>query len=1121
MKKTVFSSLAITPRWNQFIKLLVMLKIISGFICLFIAQSFAGETYGQEKVSIDLRNASLKQIILEIERQTSIKFVYSDDIIPTNEKSKVKVQNTSWIDVITPLLADDGLSIKLHGDDMAVISKTSKTQVQQTVSGRVLSSSGEAVEGVSVVEKGTQTGTSTTADGSFSLPVSRRPTILVFSAMGYVTREVTASEESMTVTLEEDAFALEETVVVGFATQRRANLTGAVQSVRMDELEDMPATNVSTALQGRLAGVTITQNSGQPGNDQGQIRIRGVGTIGNASPMVIVDGIESSMNNVNPQDIESVTVLKDAASASIYGSKAANGVMLITTKKGANTEPMLSYTGYFGVQNPTSLPDYLRSYDHAILLNEALTNEGRPLRFDQTQLDGFRQGLNTDEYPDTDWLGKFYAGSGAQQTHNLQLSGGSSNVKYFMSMGYLGQEGIIDIARNDRYNFRTNIDADVSDRLNLSLGLAYNYEKIAEPTNPYTDDMAQIFRQINRIPSFIRHQYDNGVYGYYDDGNPLAWMDLGAADDIRRRHMMINASGTYKILEGLNFKQVVSFQPRDISSERFVKDIQFQNHQTGANTLYQGPNQLTDNRYVEERLTFQSLLTYEKSIQSHNFNVLAGYMQESYREDWTQGFRLNFLNNDVHELNAGSADGQEATGGAVSLNLRSYFGRINYDYAGKYLVEANIRHDGSSRFGPGNRWGTFPSFSLGWRLTQEDFISSSRFTDVISDLKLRGGWGMLGNQDTQLGGIVSYYPSIFTITPNQNYPIGGSLNTGVSIVNAANPDIRWETTESWNIGLDFSLANLSLNGSLDYFVRDTRDILLQLPVPVTFGLPAPYQNAGSVRNNGVELQLNYQGSSNDFTYQIGVNGAYVKNRITDWGGLDPQPHNDFYRYNVGDPVRSFFGYEALGIYRSAEEYQNAGVTGVNINVGAGDIIYRDVDGDNRITPNDRVYLGSPDPRYTFGLNLSSAYKGFDLTLFFQGAADVEGYLWGEAVGGISGAEKPTAAFMDRFHPDLNPNGNMPRALTTWNQNSSLTYPSSFWVVDGSYVRLKNLTFGYTFPSQILNTVGVRNIRIYYSGQNLLTFSNFWEGFDPEAPAGTRGNFYPQVKVNTIGLNVNF
>ncbi|MCI0921064.1 SusC/RagA family TonB-linked outer membrane protein [Sphingobacterium rhinopitheci] len=998
-------------------------------------------------------------------------------------------------------------------------------RTQQTIIGNV-SAEGSPLDGVTVsIKEKPSVAVSTDSDGHFSINASIGQT-LVFKRIGYATHEQKIDKNNLQVILQSTNESLEEVVVVGFGTQKKANLTGAVQAISAKDLQDRPITNASTAMQGKFAGVTITQNSGQPGKDGGTIRIRGLGTINNSNPLVIVDGIESSLNNINPNDIENISVLKDGPSAAIYGSKAANGVILVTTKKGKIGEPQLNYAGYAGWQSPTSLPQYMRSYDNAIILNEALTNEGRALRFTDEEIEGFKTHSNLDKYPDTDWLGLLYTGSGFQQSHNIQLSGATEKINYMASVGYLGQKGVIPVAESNRYNIRTNIGAKITERLHVNLGIAYNYQKINEPVNPYTGDMAQIFRQANRIPSFIAYKYSNGYYGYYGDGNPIAWLDMKSMDRINNKHTQINFSGEYKIFEGLKFKQVVGFQPFDNTSSKFVKEIQFYNNLTGAPTQRQGVNNLTVYNAEIERLTLQSLLTYDKSFGKNQINALAGFMDETNTANYSSAYRQGFLNTNLEELVLGDSEGQVATGGARKNILRSFFGRLNYSFDGKYLIEGNIRHDGTSRFIGTNKWSTFPSFSAGWRISQESFFQNSSLANSISELKLRGGWGKLGNQtliavaENTYPSADLYYPALDVFTSGYNYPIGSGLASGGTVVSPGNPMIRWEETVSTNIGIDLNFKN-NLGFVIDYFDRKTNDMLLEPPVPAQYGVSrAPYFNAAKGRNRGIELQVNYSNQSGELKYNISANASYIKNELADWNQQE-QPYNSYFVYKIGAPMRSFYGYETLGIYRTDEEYKNSGVIGVNNNVGAGDLIYKDQNGDGKIDGQDRVYLGSPDPKYIFGLTANFNYKAFDLSMFFQGAADVKGYLWGEAIGTISGSGKPNIIFEDRFNSVTNPNGSMPRALTTWVQNSPENTPSDFWLQNASYLRLKNITLGYNLPQHIVSRMGIKGLKVYYSGQNLLTFTSFMKGFDPEAPASTRGNYYPQVITNTFGLNINF
>ncbi|MEN7549566.1 TonB-dependent receptor [Rapidithrix thailandica] len=1036
----------------------------------------------------DIENASVNECLVAISRYTNLKFK--------------KVGKTIFI------------------GKRQVQELTEEVQQEVVVSGTVTSNEdGQPLPGVTILVKGTGTGTSTDLDGNYKLTVPEGSS-LIFSFIGFQTQEVAINNQStINIVLQSDVSQLEEVVVVGYGTQKKVNLTGSVATVSSEELASRPVSNISSALQGAVPGMTIVQNSGQPGKDAGTIRVRGVGTIGNsAGPMVLVDGIESSMNDIDPNDIESISVLKDAASAAIYGSRAANGVILITTKKGKAQPMQLSYSAYIGWQNPTRLPEKLSSAEYAELYNEALANEGKsPLWTDQ-EIQKFRDGSDPDHYPNTDWLDLFYQGSGFQQNHNVNLNGGTEQTKYMFSFGYFGQEGVIKNSSNDRYNFRTNFNSKVGERLDVGMNLSFSLSKVKEPTQPFTGDLGQIFRQINRISPWIPYKHSDGTYGYAGDGNPLAWMDLGATNNSSYHRTLAIFNATYKLAEGLSVRGNFAYKGFQDIGERFIKDIQYYDFDTKQPTLYQGPNEQRDYRANSTQLTMRGIAEYEKTLNKHYFKVLVGAEQEYYRFDKTQALRKNFLNNQLGEIDAGSKEGQQTEGSGNELAMRSFFGRVNYDFDGKYLLEANLRYDASSRFPKNNRWGAFPSFSAGWRISEEMFMKGQ---DLFTDLKLRASWGMLGNQ-----GALSYYPYAYTFsTKNEggypvNYNFGGKIANGAAEIFAANSNVTWESTETYDIGVDMALLKGKLTFSADYFYKYTHDILMELPVSPMFALKPPTQNAGEIKNTGWEFQAGYKDSFNEIDYRIAANISFIENEVTNLRGIEPII--DGYKVrDLGLPVNSYYGYEAIGIFQSQDEVDAHATQTGGAPIAPGDIKYKDQNGDGKIDGADRVYLGSWDPKVIFGLNLGLAYKGFDLTAFFQGAADVKGYLWGEAIGEMEGyTSSPSTLFRDRWTPE-NPDGDFPRVLTSTSIQNNPSNTSSFWVKDASYVRLKNLQLGYTFSEEVVKSLGLSSLRVYYSGQNLMTITSFYKGFDPEAPAGSRGNYYPQVKTHSLGVNVKF
>ena len=981
------------------------------------------------------------------------------------------------------------------------------------VSGIIQDETGQPLPGVNVIEKGTNNGTATDSNGKYLLLVSSNDATLVFSFIGYITQEIAVNgRSSMDISLASNTQTLQEVVVVGYGTQKKVNVTGAVSTISASQLEERPITNVAAALQGTMSGVTVIQNNGQPGKDQGTIRVRGIGTLSNSDAMVVVDGVISTMNDINPNDIESITVLKDAASASIYGSRASNGVILITTKKGKSGETVVHYKTYVGKQKATRLPDFLPSWQGAQFYNEALTNEGKPPRYTAQEIETFKNGSDPDHYSNTDWLGLFYDGSGIQQSHYIDVSNGNEKTQTLLSLGYFNQDGIVNNTGLSRYTTRFKISNKIGERLTVNSNISYNMENFTEPTNPYTEDFEGMLWQINRIGRNVPYKYSNGYYGYYDDGSPMAWLESESTNKNRAHYLRGIVDADLELFKGLHFKPLVGYRLDLNQSKSYIKDIQYYDWTNGAPTFYQGPNSLTaynDNLSV---LTTQALLQYDKNWASHNLTLLAGYSQEYTSFNYLRGFRKGFLNNSLSELDAGPLSGQDTRGSSSEIALKSYFGRVGYTLMDRYLVEANIRYDGSSRFAPDNRWGTYPSFSVGWRISEESFFDGLK--NAVPELKVRASWGILGNQN-----IVGNYPYIPTIASGQNYSFGGGVASGIAPVNGANPAIHWEDTRSTDIGIDASLLNGSFTFTADYFIRNTDRILLNIPVARVYGFNAPVQNGGKVENKGFEFDLGYNAIAGDFHYAISANASFIKNTVKDLQGTDPII-SGYSFMKVGYPINSFYGYEAEGIFQTqAQLDSHAEQSGGTI--GLGDIMYKDQNNDDVIDGDDRVYIGTYFPKVTYGGTIALEWKGFDLSVFLQGAAGVKGFVRGELMGMVSDKYgKPTRIYENHWTPE-NPTNEFPRLWSSNTQNEPLITPSSFWVRDAGYLRVKNLQLGYTIKNDVISRVGLKSAKIYYSGQNILTSSSFYDWVDPEAPPGARGDRYPQVLINTIGIDLTF
>lgn len=990
------------------------------------------------------------------------------------------------------------------------LSLQASSQTVSRVSGTIIDSLGTGIPNVSVTVQGKTTGAISADDGSYAIAATNGD-VLVFSTLNYGVREEVVSGPTLNVTLYtlvEDAG--DEIVVVGYGTQRRVNLTGSVATINSKMLENRPITSVSAGLAGLLPGVYARQSTGLPGGDGASIRVRGVGTLNNASPMVLVDGIESTMNDINPEDIASISVLKDAASAAIYGSKAANGVILITTKTGRRGKPVVTLSSNLGKQTPTRLPEYLSSADYATLYNEALAFAGQSLNFTEEDIRLFRDGTNPYTHPNTDWLDLLYSGKGTQSINTMSVSGATDNVNYMASVNYQNQQGIIKYTGKDQYGGRTNLTIKPNEWLETAFNLSFTREAQHQPNNAYVGGgLDQIIRQVNRIAPWIPYKNQDGTYATISDGNPIAWIDQGAQINRLRDFFLGIGSVTVKPFKDFSIKGVASIKTYKEDYNELRKEIQYNP------SKYHGPTRMNQNNTADERRVGEIIANYNTMLNNdHNIGVMAGYHAELYKFKTTTAFRQNFPSTELTDLNGGGTEGMQNSGYTRELAMLSYFGRINYAYQGKYLVEFNVRRDGSSRFASNNRWGTFPSVSAGWRISQEAFFAPIKH--VVNDMKIRASWGKLGNQDA----LTDYYPAIPTLSLGYDYPFNSAINSGAAIVNARNTAITWEEATSTGIGLDLKLINrIDLN--IDWYKRLTSGIIMAVPSPETFALANFVDNVGRMENKGIEVNAQYNDRFGSVDFNFGLNFAYNKNTLLELAGQN-EILNGYYIRRIGEPVDVFYGYKTDGIFRTDEEA--AAVDNRLYNAGtfkAGDLRYVDSNGDKIINSSDRVVLGNSVPPVNFGLNFGAAYKQFDIMAIFNGTMGGYGYMDFDAIGGINGdAQKPASLWIDRWTPE-NVNASVPRARVGINgpnmpQNNLLSY----WLRSSDYLRLKNLQIGYNFANDFLKDKGIRSARIFFTSQNTFTITNFLTGWDPEAPSG-RGSGYPVVMVNSIGLNLSF
>ena len=1073
------------------------------------------------KVKIDKNQTTIEKVIEQIEEQTDYLFVYSRNEINTDKEAQASSKETTVKECLDKALESTGINYSLK-DNYIVLNKATDVSQQSTrnITGVILDTNGQTVIGANVVVKGslkgTLNGTVTDFEGKFSMNVPH-DAVLMISYIGYTSQEVAVSgKSSFNITMKDDLELLDEVVVVGYGSQTKVNLTGSVATISNKDLASRPITSVSAGIQGIVPGVSITSGQGRPGQDGGSIRVRGQGTLNNSSPYILIDGIESgSMDQVDPNDIESISILKDAASAAIYGSKAANGVILITTKRGKNGKPILSYSGNVGWQTPTGLVEKMNSADAASYYNLALTNGGKSPRFSDDEIRKFRDGSDPYNYPNTDWSELAFSGSGFINQHNVNISGGSEYVKYMTSAGYLGQEGLLPNSNRKQFNLRSNIDITLSERFTVHSNLAYINNSYSDPTNPYSSGgSSQILRQVNTIAPWITNQYEDGTYGTVGDGNPIAWLDSEQTIDRKNHNVSGLLSVDYNIMEGLKFSLQGTYVSNIQDLSEFVKDIQYNENK------YHGPNELNTASFLWNRSSLDALLNYDKTFGKHTIKGLLGYRMESYNYKQTKASRQGFPNNDMTDMNAGNQATQTNSGYTRASAMMSYFGRVNYDYMGKYLFEANFRADGSSRFSPDNRWGYFPSLSAGWRISEEAFMESTR--DWLQSLKLRGSWGLLGNQDAVNSDLSSdYYPWLATYKIGENYPFDGVVETGIAQTTQKLSTISWETTTTWGIGLDV-VALTHFNLGVDYYNRETRDIIMEVPVPGSFGLSPYKDNVGVMVNRGIEITLGYGNSWKDWRFSANGNFALNRNEILDLGGVDEMI--DDYRINrIGSPYRSFYGYVAEGLFQSQDE-----ADGFTEKYGnpfgkkfmAGDIRYADANGDGNLTSADRDVFDSEQPKFTYGLNLSVGWKGFDLSMLFQGAGGVSRYFGEEVFGAFQGdMSYPATVWFDAWSPE-NKEGTFPYVSEGSVSASNPQTESSFWIFTTNYLRMKNLQLSYTLPSNWLKTMGVSNARIYYSGENLFRIDSLPINIDPESPSGN-GSQYPVVMTNSFGLNLTF
>jgi len=1108
-------------------KLILQMKLIAILICIIgLTGSYASVYSQQTKLKLNVQNATVKDVLKLIEDQSEFSFMYNASKIDVNRKIDLNEEKSSIEGILKKVFEGENVSFKVIDRNVIItkdVNEVLPIQQQKSVTGKVVDSTGGGLPGVSVVIKGTTTGTITDIDGNYSLANVPSNGTLVFSFVGMKTQEIAvASKATINVTLVEDAIGLDEVVAIGYGTQKKVNLTGSIASVSGQEMIKRPVTNAASMLQGNLSGVQITQNSGEPGNEGISIRIRGTGTFSSAGsdPLVLIDGVQGKLADLNPNNIESISVLKDAASASIYGSRAANGVILVTTKVGKEGKISMDYSGNYGIHTPTKMYDLItNSAEYMELFNEAKINSGFTTGlYTQDMINSYRNATDRNLYPNTDWLDLVFSPA-PTQTHNLSFSGGSKTTKFDVSLGYVNQKGVMKGVDYEKYNVRVNLSSMVNDKIKFGGNFAVKKGVKTAPRSGVNDIFLATMSQAPTYGPYLADGSGRYAFKAYDfelnNKNPIAcieekvnrntddyaistqgWLDVQLMKDLKwytKAAMNLDLSKYY------DFRPQIPLYNSRTNAYMTLLDV------GGSGLVVQDDQNVYKNLY--------SYLSYDKTLGSHKIFAQAGYSMEDNVSQYLQGYRKNYPSDILRQLDAGSPSVQQATGSQYEWAIMSFFGRLDYNFKDRYLLEANLRYDGTSRMAPTTRWGAFPSFSAGWRASEENFMKSLDLS-WLNNLKLRGSYGELGNQN-----IGNYpYQAMLNLTSNYSFD-NASLSSGVAQTALSNETIMWETTSILDFGLDLT-ALKGLNVTFDWYKKRTSDILRGSQVTGIVGLNPPTVNNGTMENKGFELSVNYQNNvkSGYFTglnYSAGVNLDHYKNKLVDFGAREI---SGYYLREEGLEWESYYMIEQIGIFQSTAEIANSPKQFTDATV-PGDLKYKDANNDGKIDNNDRVPIKGRYPALNYSFNFSANWKGFDLSAQFQGVSNVKYFVngWG-TIPFVQGAP-PTTDWRNRW-TESNPSATMPRIYWGSNSPTRISRNSSWFLQDGSYLRLKNLTFGYSLPVKATQKFGIEQLRVYFSGDNLFTFTNY-PGLDPERGGSGSAVNYPQNKIFSFGVNVKF
>ncbi len=1193
---------------NGRLKKYFLIMRLTSLLTLFLTLQMSASVWSQT-MSVKLKNSTLQELFVQIEKNSNYRFFYNNDEVDVNQRISIDAEEKTVGKILSAALEGTSYSFKEMENKLILIERNGVpssvqglNQQQKSVSGKVTDTSGGSLPGVSVVVKGTTTGIITDMDGKYTLPRVPENAILQFSFVGMRMQELSATgKTTINVELTEESIGIDEVVAVGYATQKKVNMTGSVSSVKFGEVaSSRPITNVSSALSGLSSGVSVKQSVGKPGSDGATIRVRGIGTLNNSDPLVIIDGMEGVLDAVNPQDIESVSILKDAASASIYGSRAANGVILITTKQGDKKRLSVTYNGIFSVAEPTNLLGLVSDYPtYMKLINESARNIGTAENFATSTIDAWEtanknpNALNANgvpnyvAYPNTDWNDVIYQ-KNLVQDHTVSVNGATSNSRFLLSAGYMDNPGLVDFTGMKRYSLRSNVEIDVNKWLTVGT------RTYGSMTDTEMGDYSTVLTYMTSTTPGVYPEY-NGHYGFAEASEESAtannvWAQLHSAlGDNKVSRINSTLYSKVKLIKGLSWDLNFNYAKRfdEYNSHTNPQSAERIKFSTGAIAIPATSNSLLTTyykTYSNYSYTLENLLHYETTLaKKHNIRALLGYNENYYYETSNNATKQGLIDSSVSVFDAATT--MLSIGGtATDRALRSWFGRVNYDYEQRYLFEANLRYDGSSRFDSDNRHGVFPSFSAGWRISEEGFMKDS---PLIQNLKLRASWGKLGNNATGSYNSSNQwvdgnydYQALYSTT---SYSFNGTQTTGLYSAKIANSALQWESTTVSNIGLEGSILNGRLSFEGELYNKATDGILTTPPIYLTLGLiGAPTLNTAKVSNKGFELTIGWKDNIGKVKYSILGNIGYNKNKVTAYKGKLIEGWNTSdsgtksYTSNIGDVssgsntrivedhiINEYF---LMDVYSGNGKYFNTDGT-VNIKGGPkdgmirtskdmewlnamiaagnqfmpnmttaknkiwyGDYIYSDINGDGIYgnSYDKRLTGNSGMPKFNFGAQMNFSWKDFDLSLIWSGQAGVKIY-WLE-----SGYNNPSAlrvgwavskmlANDHYYYNDSDPTdaannitAKSPRLKLNENDGQN-TQASTRWLYDGSYLRLKNLTLGYTLPKVIAKKISTEQVRVYFSAENLFTITSF-PGLDPEMGGNTN---YPLIKQIAFGTNITF